>query len=102
MQIDLMNIEINPTDGQYGASVLCVTDLDGNPRSLLGLYWYDRTVYASVAFFAFTWVCLWGYKPNTRIADTGGANAIKANAPHQARAVASRPECGCSPIGGTP
>ena len=64
MQIDLMNIEINPTDGQYGASVLCVTDLDGNPRSLLGLYWYDRAVYASVAFFAFTLVCLWGYKPN--------------------------------------
>ncbi len=24
------------------------------------------------------------------------------NAPHQARAVASRPECGCSKIGGTP
>ena len=24
------------------------------------------------------------------------------NAPHQARAVASRPECGCSTIGGTP
>lgn len=67
MQIDLMNIEINPTDGQYGASVMCVTDLDGNPRSLLGLYWYDRTIYASVAFFAFTWVCLWGYKPNAPV-----------------------------------
>jgi gentisate 1,2-dioxygenase len=25
----------------------------------------------------------------------------KPNAPHQARAVASRPECGCSTIGGT-
>ena len=67
MQIDLLNIEINPTDGQYGASVLCVTNLDGHPRSLFGMYWYDRTVYASVAFLTFTWVCPWGYKPNAGI-----------------------------------
>lgn len=29
-------------------------------------------------------------------------NAYMQNAPHQARAIASRSECGCSTIGGTP
>ena len=59
MQVDLLNIEINPTDGQFGASVLCVTNLDGHPRSLFGLYWYDRMVYASVLFCNIEWVWPW-------------------------------------------
>lgn len=72
MQVDLLNIEINPTDGQFGASVLCVTNLDGHPRSLFGLYWYDRMVYASVLFCNIEWVWPWGYKPNPQVSRDGG------------------------------
>ena len=62
MQIDLLNIEINPTDSQFGASVLGITNIDGGVRSLLGFYWIDRECYLSLLYFTAQWVCLWGWK----------------------------------------